>query len=123
MKIKSKDIEYAWDVVNNILWVIALLFLVSLAAGCAVMPEDLSLQTHEEKHCEGWVHQNPSGSVPFIYEWSKTRPASLKPWFYVKVDDPNITCRMLGSQASQRIHIDACAIWKPQGCEIYLPKE
>ena len=97
--------------------------LAALIAGCATMPEDLSLQAHEEKHCEGFTHQRITGAAPFRFEWARSRPESAKPWFYVRVEDTDTTCRMLGSQASQGTRINACAIWKPQGCEIYLPKE
>lgn len=56
-----------------------------------------------------------------LHAWKHTRPASAKPWLYVTVDDPNVICRFLGSTDSHSVRIDACAIWKPAGCEMYLP--
>ena len=92
--------------------------LILLLSGCAGM----TLQEHEEKHCQGFVHQQvPAGGVPFRYEWKQTRPESVKPWLYVKVDDPNATCRALGTNFSKDGVIEACAQWQPINCIIILP--
>ena len=57
-------------------------------------------------------------------EWKQTRPASAKPWFYIHVDDDKVdaVCRSIGTQAARGERIEACATWKPQGCEIVLPR-
>ncbi len=98
--------------------------LAALIAGCASMPEDLSLQAHEERHCEGETHQQVAGDgQPFIYEWKQTRPASAKPWVYAQVGNPNEVCRLLGAISAGNNIINACAIWRPVNCIIILPRE
>lgn len=62
-----------------------------------------------------------SGCASIPSDWKLALPASAKPWFYITVDDPDTTCRFLGSQASHTAKVNGCAIWKPQGCEMYLP--
>ena len=56
----------------------------------------------------------------FDYAWTKQREASARPWFYVKVADPDTVCRMLGASTMYLGRINACATWKPQGCVIYV---
>ena len=108
---------------NLIPWwlVVATILAIGMAisvSGCA----DLSLQAHEERHCEGWTHTDiPQGQTAFRYEWKKVRDASERPWLYVNVDNPNQTCRALGSQAAGNVIISGCAIWQPSNCIIILP--
>lgn len=115
-QVRLKYLWWKWETpLEKAFCLLAGIYLIAmLLQGCSTVPQDL--QAHEEKHCEGWEH---TGKAPF-YEWRKTRPASAKPWIYSRVNDPDTTCRLLGSvsQAS----IGGCAIWKPKGCEIYLPK-
>ena len=94
----------------------AIVLVALMATGCSMVPrENLA---HEERHCEGWQH---TGQPPF-YEWTQTRPASVKPWVYVNVADVDFTCRTLGADPHRKLdHITACATWKPKGCTIYLP--
>lgn len=56
-------------------------------------------------------------------EWTKTRPASIKPWLYVKVAEADFVCRTLGADPRRRLgRINACATWQPVNCVIYLPE-
>ncbi len=96
--------------------VVGPLLLLFLLTACSSIPADLV--AHEERHCEGWEH---TGNAPF-YQWTKARPASAKPWFYVRVDDPDAICRQRVASAASFIRINGCAQWKPQGCEIILPR-
>jgi len=112
----DKNLTPWWLVVATIL---AIGMAISVS-GCASIND--SLQTHEERHCDGWTHQySPSDGKPFFYQWTKTRASSEKPWLYIRVDNPNITCRLFGVQASGTLIVDACAIWQPQNCIIILP--
>lgn len=113
--------ESTMDTVVFWIVVLCLLAAVLMSTGCAT---ELSVREHEEKHCDGYTHNEPrEGEIVFVYEWTKTRAASEKPWFYVAVEDTNVTCRFLGPSLSlNQRRINGCAIWKPQGCEIYLPK-
>lgn len=88
--------------------------------GCAGMPGELTL--HEEKHCQGFSH--PIQKNPILTsQWFKARPASLKPWVYVYVEDTDDTCRILGADPTNSIErIQACSIWKPANCIIILPR-
>lgn len=95
----------------------AILAAIMVTTGCAsIQAEDLTV--HEERHCEGWTH---TGREPF-YVWAKTREASLKPWFYLHVEDTDKVCRSIGADLQRTLsHIAACAQWQPQGCIIVLP--
>ena len=65
-----------------------------------------------------WATVNAS---MFDYDWQQTRPASAKPWFYVKVQDTDRTCRaILGTNASAMERINGCATWQPTHCIIYI---
>ena len=57
----------------------------------------------------------------FDYDWHQTRPASVKPWLYVVVQDVDQTCREAGADATGLARINGCATWKPVQCVIYLP--
>lgn len=64
------------------------------------------------------------GCATFDYEWRQTRPASFKPWLYVTVDDPDATCRHIGTDTEGRSgRIQACAEWAPSGCLIFISKD
>lgn len=109
-----------WPLIIATIIVIGIALFVS---GCASMDYETSILGHEERHCNGWTHQTPSADdVTVFYEWQKARPASLKPWLYVRVSDTDTTCRSMGVQASGTRHIDACAIWQPVNCIIILQK-
>jgi len=86
--------------------------------GCAGQ----SAREHEEMHCSGYAHaEPPAGGVPFRYEWTKTHPASAKPWIYFNVADVDAVCRAQGADPYHRLaHIAGCAQWMPNGCTIYL---
>lgn len=65
-----------------------------------------------------------SGCASMDYEWKQERPASIKPWRYVVVEDVDRTCREL-KQAEGQVALgrnNACATWRPVGCMIYLPQ-
>ena len=55
----------------------------------------------------------------FGYQWVKARPASVKPWLYVTVQDVDRTCREAGADATGLERINGCATWNPVGCIIY----
>lgn len=69
-----------------------------------------------------WALLLTMGCATFDYAWVKTRPASEKPWQYVKADNTDATCRKMGADAAGKIgYITACAQWYPRGCTIILP--
>lgn len=62
------------------------------------------------------------GCATLDHGWRQAHAPSVKPWFYVTVDDAETVCRMLGADAAHKLDtIYGCTIWKPQGCEIYIP--
>lgn len=64
------------------------------------------------------------GCASMDYQWQQTRTESAKPWFYVRVENPDALCRSLGADSHGRLdRILACAQWKSQGCTIYLAKD
>ena len=96
----------------------AIVLIALMATGCASMDP----REHEEMHCAGFTHQDeaPNGQ-PFRYEWTKTRPASEKPWHYIYAADVDFACRITGADPHHKLqHINGCAVWRPAGCEIYL---
>ena len=98
---------------------IALVVALLLLPGCASTYTQ-ELVAHEEMHCQGWSH---TGTFPF-YDWSRTRPASVKPWVYLSIDNPDEACRYMGVAATRADStINACAIWMPKNCIIILPKD
>lgn len=117
---KSPDLIPAWMLLAA---GAAILCGVVLLAGCASLSQELV--SHEERHCMGDAHQlGPPDGSPFRYEWQHVRPASIKPWVYIYVDDPDSICRARHVQGANRrdLHFDACATWHPKGCEIILPR-
>ena len=98
-----------------LLTALAIMAALMVTAGCASVPQDL--QSHEEKHCEGWSH---TGSAPF-YTWERKREAAPKPWLYVRAIDPDSACRALG--ATEAGAMAACAQWHPSHCIIVLPED
>ena len=97
------------------LWLVSLLVLI----GCA----SNDIREHEEKHCDGWTHNVPTNKTgPIYYEWQKSKPASIKPWITIYVDNPNDTCQQFGAFSIEGHIILGCAIWKPINCIIILPK-
>ena len=70
-----------------------------------------------------WLVMLCTGCASTDYQWTKARPASVKPWFYVTVADTDRTCRDVGADPQRRLgRINACATWLPVGCIIYLPE-
>lgn len=64
-----------------------------------------------------------SGCTSFDYEWVQTRPVSVKPWFYVEVDNVDSVCRFIGADYMHQLErINACSQWQVKGCIVYLPK-
>ena len=62
-----------------------------------------------------------TGCASMDYDWQHTRPASVKPWLYVEVKDPNRTCNDLAGALAQRDrNTIACSQWRPVNCIIYL---
>ncbi len=57
----------------------------------------------------------------FDYAWTQARPASVKPYIYITVADPDAFCRSVGVSTLYLGRIAACATWKPENCVIYLP--
>lgn len=100
--------------------VAAPVLVVLLLTGCATVADrEAELRAHEERHCDGWEH---TGTAPF-YVWTQTRAPSAKPWFYVRVDDPDAACRSMGADAKRTLlRIDACAQWHRTSCTIILPR-
>ena len=111
------------DGILKVCIVLMLLGMIWLMSGCASIPAD-SAQAHEERHCAGWKHQvTRRGEFPIFYEWTKTRPASAKPWVYLYVENVDAACRYQGADAVGNIErIGGCAIWHPVNCIIILPK-
>ena len=102
--------------------VVAALLACLLLPGCASIAD---LQSHEEMHCAGFAHgasdKNATVRQP---EWFRVHAPSEKPWIYVRVDNPNATCRQFStSAASSESTIFGCAVWQPANCIIILPKE
>lgn len=95
---------------------VALACAFAVLSGCASYPADL--QTHEERHCDGWEH---TGDAPF-YTWTQVRPASVKPWLYVRVNNVERACGEYGIVQEAGQSINGCAQWKPVNCIIILPK-
>lgn len=58
----------------------------------------------------------------FDYRWTKTRPASVKPWLYVVALDVDAACRMHGARSAQGDRINGCAQWREFNCLIILPE-
>ncbi len=97
------------------------LVLAGRLSGCA----GETVLAHEERHCLGFQHQDeaPNGQ-PFRYEWTRTRPASAKPWQYIYTADVDFACRLTGADPYHKLqHINGCATWKPAGCTIYLEQQ
>ncbi len=82
---------------NKQFWLCVAIILICLLAGCA--------------------------APGFDYAWTQARPASVKPWLYITVADPDRTCRAIGTSSLYLGSIAACATWKPVGCVVYLPKD